>query len=167
MIANAGYMWHRKFVNWYEKKERLLLGTSEDAEKTEANFADQTGIYLLYDNSGSCIYVGQAGRGDSSGLFDRLKDHAVQDDLFCLWERFTWFGFYSHEILEKNGPYEDRFGGGIIQALDVLEAIAIYASNPAMNRRRGTLKDVKWFYPKEQFEEMELEHRKLMETLHG
>lgn len=166
MISNAGYMWHRKYVNWLGGK-RLLIGTSEVNNKTEANFADQTAIYLLYDKVGRCIYVGQAGRGETRGLFDRLRDHAIDDDLFCLWERFTWFGFYSHEILKDKGPYEEMLDVEITQAMDVIEAIGIYASNPAMNRKRGTLADVEWFYQKEQFEEMAMEHKKLMQRLRG
>ena len=69
MIANAGYMWHRKYVDWFGR-EKLLIGTSESDNETEANFADQTAIYLLYDKGGKCIYVGQAGTTSTSTRFE-------------------------------------------------------------------------------------------------
>ena len=62
LIECAGFMWHRKYVDW---SRRQLLGVSEDGgSEAEIDFANQSAIYGLYDDSGHCIYVGQAGKGE-------------------------------------------------------------------------------------------------------
>jgi hypothetical protein len=61
-----------------------LIGVHEET-KREVNFRDQAGIYVLYYGIDP-IYIGQVGRGEHKGLFDRLKDHTT-DRLFCMWCR--------------------------------------------------------------------------------
>ena len=98
IIKNAGYMWHRRYVNWQSGDK--LMGVLEFKQGKAVNFAYQAGIYALYDKDFKCVYVGQAGRGEIKGLYHRLKDHAISDHLFCRWERFSWYGFYSVKSLE-------------------------------------------------------------------
>lgn len=75
IINNAGYMWNRKYVDW---SKRHLFGSPDRGGGDEQDFADQTGVYGLYSGTHECIYIGQAGQGDSSALFDRLKAHALK-----------------------------------------------------------------------------------------
>ena len=97
LIKRAGFMWHRRHVDW---GRRRLVGLHEEGKGEEVNFADQSGIYWLCNANHECVYIGQAGKGESVCLYDRLQAH-LDDHLFCFWERFTWFGFYSPEQLSK------------------------------------------------------------------
>ena len=153
IIKTAGYMWHRKYVNW---GKRWLGGSPEKGEGDEENFADQSGVYGLYSENHECIYIGQAGKGESSGLFDRLKAHALEDHLFCFWERFTWFGFYLPDQL-NNGNYDDPIAEAVnlAEALDTIESVGIYLALPRFNRRYETgFGAVSWYYQSTEYEEL-------------
>src|SRR5262245_60155409 len=144
LIQSAGYMWHRRYVDW---RRRRLAGIPDEGYGCEVNFADQSGIYGLYAANHECIYIGQAGRGES-GLYDRLRTHALDDHLFCFWERFTWFGFYSPEQL-RNGTYDDPIARAVTlaEALDTIESVGIYLALPRFNRRYETgFTEVAWYY---------------------
>ena len=157
IIKNAGYMWHREYVNW---GKRRLVGTPEKGEGDEENFADQSGVYGLYSKNHECIYIGQAGRGESSGLFDRLKAHAIDDHLFCFWERFTWFGFYTPDQLKKEN-YDDPIAEkvNVTDALDTIELVGIYLALPRFNRRYETgFGTVIWYYQSEEYEKLKNPH---------
>ena len=151
LIKSAGFMWHRQYIDW---TRRLLIGVSEDGGREEYNFADQSGIYGLYDDAGQCVYVGQAGKGDQVCLYDRLRDHALKDHLFCFWQRFTWFGFYSAEQLLK-GEYPDPIASAVHldEALNVIESVCIYMTLPRFNRRYGSgFTGVAWYYQSAEYE---------------
>ena len=152
LIKSAGYMWHRRHVDW---GRRRLTGLSEEGTGDEVDFADQSGIYGLYAANHECIYIGQAGRGDYSGLYDRLKTHAIEDHLFCFWERFTWFGFYSPVQL-RNGKFDDPIAQAVTltEALDTIESVGIYLALPRFNRRYGTgFGGVSWYYQAAEYEQ--------------
>jgi hypothetical protein len=152
IIKNTGYMWHRKYVNWQNGSK--LIGVSEVKECPAVNFASQAGIYALYDKDFRCVYVGQAGRGETKGLYHRLKDHAIEDYLFCRWERFSWYGFYSVKSLEE-GNYDKEFkvNTDVNEIMDVIESLIIQVNSPKLNMTRGSLAGVEWFYQKAEFEE--------------
>jgi len=42
----------------------------------DKNFVEQSAIYGLYDAVNRCVYIGQAGRGDTSSVYDRLGAYA-------------------------------------------------------------------------------------------
>ena len=159
-------MWHRKYIDW---NNRELIGYPEklrsygkDRGKKE-DFAEQAAVYALYNNNNECVYVGQAGKGEKSALFDRLKEHALDDELFCLWERFTWYGFYSVDALIKNTEkaYDDEFDveTDINELMNVMESLLIRTSLPRYNFSRGSLKKekgkgvVEWYYQLEEYED--------------
>lgn len=160
IIKNAGYMWHRKYINWQNGNE--LLGFPEVKQGTAINFANQAGIYALYDKDFRCVYVGQTGRGETKGLYHRLKDHAVTDYLFCRWERFSWYGFYSIKSLEEDN-YDKEFevNTDVNKIMDVIESLIIRVNPPNLNMAMGCLTDVEWFYQKAEFEEQEAIHNQL------
>lgn len=160
IINNLGYMWHRKYVNWYSGSE--LIGVCEyppDKEGKPVNFADQAGIYVLYDKNFKCVYVGQAGGGRTQGLYHRLKEHAINDYLFCRWERFSWFGFGSVKGLEK------EVNTNVNELMDFIESLIIFIVEPDLNMDRGFLagdkSGVKWFYQEAEYDEQKAEYEKL------
>jgi hypothetical protein len=167
IIKNIGYMWHRKYVDWQRGGE--LLGYSETTDKP-VNFAYQAGLYALYNSNSSCIYIGQAGKGEFKGLYHRLKDH-TENHLFCMWERFSWFGFYSTATL-KNGTdaaflKEYDIKSNVNDLMNVIESLMIRAYRPAFNLSIGSLRcdndkdQIEWFYQKAEWEEQEREFDKL------
>ena len=87
---------------------------------------------------------------------DRLKTHALDDHLFCFWERFTWFGFYSPVQL-CNGTYDDPVAEAVTlaEALDTIESIGIYLALPRFNRRYETgFTGVSWYYQAAEYEQL-------------
>ncbi len=160
IIKNTGYLWHRKYINW--QSGRQLLGVSESHAGKPVNFADQAAIYALYDKDFKCIYVGQAGRGETKGLYDRLKDHALEDYLFCRWGRFSWWGFYSVENLEKQ-DYDKQFkiNTNVNEIMDMVESLIIRVNPSTLNMALGKLKGVEWFYQEAEFEEQRAEYERL------
>jgi len=173
IIKNIGYMWHRKYVDWQKGED--LIGYSEKDDK-QVNFAYQAGIYVLYDHNFNCIYVDQAGRGDNKGLYHRLQDHTA-DDLFCLWERFSWFGFYSSDALVKDRKnykeakklFDKEFNveTTVNELMNIIESMIIRVHRPQFNRSIGILRcekdecNIEWFYQKAECDEREEEFRKL------
>jgi len=146
-------MWHRKHV---DSGKRWLGGSPERGKGDEEDFSDQSAVYGLYSGNHECIYIGQAGSRESSALFDRLKAHALDDRLFCLWERFTWFGFYRPDQL-KNEDWDDPIAKDVyvVEALDTLESVGIYLALPRFNRRyESGFRDVTWYYQTAEYEEL-------------
>lgn len=154
LIKTAGYMWNRKYVDWTKRK---LIGTAEEGGAGQTvNFAEQSAVYGLFDSNHQCVYVGQAGRGNSSTLYDRLRSHALEDSLFCLWERFTWFGFYSAKDLQ-NGKFADPLTGSVSLAavLNEFETVGFYLALPRHNlRSENGFAHVNWYYQEDEYQEL-------------
>lgn len=151
LIKCAGFMWHRRYVDW---SRRGLPGLPEDGGE-EVDFADQSAIYGLYDRNHQCAYIGQAGKGESVCLYDRLQAHALDDHLFCFWERFTWFGFYSTAQLRRNA-FEDPIATDVplAELLNTVETIGTYLALPRFNRRYGSgFAEVAWYYQLAEYDE--------------
>lgn len=171
IIKNIGYMWNRKYVNWENSRE--LIGYPEFGRAKEVNFANQAAIYVLYDLNFRPIYVGQVGKGDTKGLFDRLRDH-THDELFCMWERFSWFGFYSVEALDQGQKgidkvFEDEYEieTNVNELMNVIESLIIRTCRPSFNKASGCLlhekvaDDIEWYYQEAEWEEQETEFNRL------
>jgi len=158
LIKNIGYMWHRNYVNWYRGAQ--LIGYPEQGGGKAINFADQAGVYALYNHNAECIYIGQAGSGEVNGMYHRLKDHAIKDYIFCMWERFTWFGFYSTETLQSNN-FDNAFeiSTNINELMNLFEMMAINIHFPRYNLSRGNISGIEWYYQKEEFDEQEHEFK--------
>jgi hypothetical protein len=144
LILNYGLFWRRDRVDWKSRKGPLLgLGKSAKLQG-EVDFTLQRGIYALYDDNFRLVYVGQAGRGKTRGLFRRLRSHTV-NDMSERWSRFSWFGVLSvaetalpgtrrgvlTEVLEEQST-------NVRSILDHVEAVLIMAGEPVLNKRGGT-----------------------------
>lgn len=103
MITHYGLFWSEADVHWNQtvRSGTALQGrikgqlgrqgapTREEREESE-DFGQYVGLYALY-NDDELIYVGKAGLGNGSCLFDRLKQHR-NDLLAGRWSKFSWFG---------------------------------------------------------------------------
>ena len=80
-----GMYWQRNDVYW-ASNPRLLGRTHPKADRVD--LAGQQGVYLLYDQDGAVVYVGQATK---QSIGQRLAQH-TKDRLRGRWQRFSWFG---------------------------------------------------------------------------
>ena len=138
LIRNYGLFWHRNDVFWgRQKKAGHLMGRATGAKTSDpVDFREQRGLYALYDENYRLIYFGQAGKGSSQKLFDRLKDH-TNDRNADRWSRFSWFGTQKVKMdgeLSKEGATQQ---GDMKIALDHMEAIVLAVAEPPNNRQGG------------------------------
>lgn len=93
-IRSYGLFWRREEVDWAPGAGnagvfRLLGRRNQNRPALQvADFREQRGIYVLYDDYGP-YYVGLAAKQD---IGNRLRDHTLDDHADC-WDRFSWFGF--------------------------------------------------------------------------
>ena len=121
-----GMYWKRDDVYW-SSNPRLLGRTHPKADRV--NLAGQHGVYLLYDENGVVVYVGQAAK---QSIGQRLAQH-TSDRLTGRWQRFSWFGI---RPVGDNGKL-DRVAAGTItpeRLISTLEALLIEALEPRQNR---------------------------------
>jgi len=92
LIRCVGLFWETSNVFWGAGSQAgTLYGlTAKQVSSAPIDFREQVGIYALYADY-RMIYVGQAGSGETTFLFSRLKQH-FKDDLAGRWDRFSWFG---------------------------------------------------------------------------
>ena len=138
-ITSYGLFWRENEIDWSPGRGtrnsfRLLgrVGSNRGSIKV-ANFREQQGIYILYDNYGP-YYVGLTRK---QGLGKRLKDH-LSDRHKGLWDRFSWFGFNPlgptgkdgvHSLLELAAEVSERSH----TTIGDLEALLIQAIGPKSN----------------------------------
>ena len=131
-----GSRWKAEDIYWHTaSKNGRLLGVPATAKRSPvANFAAQSGIYVLYSEFVP-IYVGQA----NGRLFARLKDHYLKGDFVGRWDRFTWFGF--RPVIGGKTPKLKKSGADFhispAQLLDHLEALLIHSFEPQLNGQEG------------------------------
>lgn len=151
VISSFGMFWQRVLVDW--GRSQRLLGQQPGAAAVD--FAQQRGVYLLYD-SREVIYVGRA---VERGLGVRLFEHTT-DRLAARWDRFSWFGIRPVSDAGALGDAPPSFSADLL--LPTLEAILIEAVEPRQNRKRGDdLATVEFI----QCEDPSLRKRKLKDDL--
>jgi hypothetical protein len=134
LIRSVGLFWHADRVYWGAGSQagKLWGVPRTNVTADPIDFRDQRGIYVLYAGY-EMVYVGQTG---SQGLLTRLKQHR-HDDLFERWDRFSWFGLrWVRQDLELSSMTTARHVP-TNDALDHIEAILIYAAEPALNSQGG------------------------------
>ena len=127
VVSSFGMFWRRGLVDW--KSSAVLMGHQKQADQN-VDFADQRGIYLLYDGR-EVIYVG---RSTDRPLGQRLYEH-TRDRMAARWDRFSWFGFRPVSEDGGLGTMPGRVSAGTLIA--AFEAVLIEALEPRQNRRRG------------------------------
>ncbi len=129
LINAFGMFWSRDRVEWKHTGTKLLGVQAEGS--TPVDFAEQDGVYLLYDGS-RVIYVG---RTTTARLGKRLSEH-TRSRLAGRWDRFSWFGV---RAVTDAGALKDPNPGQLtIDALiETMEALLIEGLEPPQNRKRG------------------------------
>jgi hypothetical protein len=135
-IQNFGFMWERDKVGWGKPGPggtSSLEGVMVGNRKRRVEFAQQMGIYVLYDKWEQPVQIGQ-----SKVIFKRLKQHR-RDHLRNRWSLFSWFGFFkvgvNNELLVKDRTKELKKILTLEDSLNELEAILIQVLEPRLNRR--------------------------------
>ena len=148
IIKNFGFLWERKYVNRGRGgagNAGSLDGFRNGAKSKLIDFQDQIGVYALYDETRTIIYVGQAGNGNAT-LFTRLKQNMKGSNLWNRWAYFSWVGF--KDVNKKSGTLSRRQSesarvGGFKygDALNEIEGILIELLEPKLNKQGGKLKN--------------------------
>lgn len=121
-------------------------------KKKKVDFKDQMGVYALYDEAKSIVYIGQTGtgKGDKNrGLLVRLREH-MDDHLWNRWQYFSWVGF---KEVNQDGTLsiQQKLGGQVQKityatALNEIEGILIEIIEPKLNLQSGKLpKNIEYF----------------------
>lgn len=129
LINAFGMFWQRSEVFWPSKSVRLLGIQQSGSERID--FAEQAGVYLLYDGE-RVIYVG---RVSEPRLGQRLWEH-TRDRLTGRWNRFSWFGVRGVSENGKLGPIPSS-SIEVPRLIATLEALLIEGLEPPQNRRQG------------------------------
>ena len=120
-----GMYWERDAVYW-SSNPRLLGRVRPKADRV--NLAGQKGVYILHDDKGVAVYVGQT---TNQSMGRRLAQH-TSDRLTGRWRRFSWFGI---RPVGANGKLGDVAAGTITpeRLIRTLEALLIEALEPRKN----------------------------------
>lgn len=129
LINAFGMFWSRREVLWRGRSSRLL-GVQQTGSQ-QVDFAEQAGVYLLYDGQ-RVIYVG---RVIEPRLAMRLWEH-TRDRLTGRWDRFSWFGVRAVGEDGALGPMPTS-GIELASLIATMEALLIEGLEPPQNRRQG------------------------------
>jgi hypothetical protein len=140
IIKNYGFLWDRRHIK--RGRGEHLKGKSKE-RSGEVDFAEQIGIYALYDDSQAIVYVGQAGNGNAN-LLTRLKQHS-DGALWNRWRYFSWIGFREinvradSELSKQQDTNSQVSGYKYGQALNEMEGVLIEFIEPKLNKQSGRL----------------------------
>lgn len=153
LIRAFGMYWERGAVHWQATTQ--LLGRY-DRKSTPVDFAQQTGVYLLFDGR-DVVYAGRTGlRQSGDALARRLYEH-TEDRLRGRWDRFSWFGLRTVRDDGTLGAAASAYDASEAMLIATLEALLIEAFEPPQNRKRGdSLRDREFI----QVEDPEVEGRR-------
>ena len=139
LIKAYGTFWNPDIVDWGKRgpgNKGQLLGcvTKDDGYSYEIDFWDAQGIYVLLSEF-RAIYVGQSG----NSMGKRLRDH-LTDRFAGRWDMFSWFSVSGVRTttFDVSAPGQRQFGPKVM--IDTLEALGILIADPALNRKRESLK---------------------------
>ena len=138
LIRNYGLFWKRAWIHFGAgSNPGHLKGVKVGAKSSDpVNFRDQQGVYCLYDDNFSLVYVGQAGGKNDQRLFDRLKQHR-EDFVSERWSKFSWFGVRRVLLTNELAGETEAAHPEISDVLNHIEAILIVAAEPVHNRQGG------------------------------
>ncbi|MGI4748228.1 MAG: GIY-YIG nuclease family protein [Janthinobacterium lividum] len=142
LLHNYGLFWLRSDTHWGQqgnsKNPGHLKGVpAKNVTSKPVDFADQQGIYALYDDAFELVYIGQAGANDQQRLLGRLRNHR-SDQLADRWTRFSWFGVRmvnpkSRELRAERVAAHPN----VTDVLNHMEAVLIAVAEPRKNLQGG------------------------------
>lgn len=143
-INNYGLYWKRDDVYWGKRGKGNagnLLGIKAGNEQLEVDFAQQEGVYALYTEVFSPVYVGVAGIREDHCLLARLKDH-TKDHLADRWSLFSWFGT---KAVTKGGKLQSKSANvrniEMVSFIQQIEGVLIATMEPSLNKQGGSFGD--------------------------
>ena len=140
LIKSYGSYWNPDIIDWkqsmLEGEVKELDSQTKKQKKYTINFWDAKGIYVLHSEF-RAIYVGKAFK---TSIGKRVSDHLV-DRLAGRWDMFSWFSVSNPRFTQNDvsQPGQRQLRPDTI--VDTLEALAILVADPALNRKRESLKD--------------------------
>jgi hypothetical protein len=156
IIKNYGFLWERKYINrgagGYGNAGNLI-GYRTGAATKLVDFREQIGVYALYDQNLTIVYIGQAGNGNAT-LFSRLKQHMTSNALRNRWSYFSWVGFRqvnsrTSDLSIRQENVSSRVSGFTYgDALNEIEGILIEFIEPKLNKQGGKLKKAREYLQK-------------------
>ena len=129
VIPCYGLHWERNKVSW--NAGASLLGALRKAGEDAVNFANQTGVYVLYQ----WPQVTYVGRTASSGLYQRLRSHDV--DASKDWDRFSWFGLGA--VDDDGVLHPPSAKANTEDQVTMVETVLIEVLRPPFNNKQGDL----------------------------
>jgi len=146
LIKNFGTLWERKYIHFGSQGIRgCMIGSSNKID--EADFAEQIGIYVLYDKDMQSVYVGQAGNGKAS-IYSRLKQHET-DHLWNRWSYVSWYGFRgvnNDGTLSQKDHIEKISKIDGANLLNEIEGLLITILEPRLNKQGAKWVEVDEFF---------------------
>lgn len=146
LIHSYGMFWERDAVNFAPGSGTpggyRLLGYrgKRTSGRRIADFRQQTGIYILYDDWGP-YYVGLSKK---TGIGNRLRDH-TKDGHRNSWSRFSWFGFQAVDIKPASSGVSSLKRAAVQTpahtSINDLEALLIQVLNTRGNSNDMKFKD--------------------------
>jgi hypothetical protein len=138
LIKNYGLFWslEKTFLGWRNTAGHLKGVQATIGKSKSADFRFQQGVYVLYDANFKIVYVGQAGRGEGSRLFDRIKAH-TRDQLAERWSKYSWFGIRGVNANSELEPEKGDTTVKISEVLNHMEGVLIAAAEPPHNKQGG------------------------------
>ncbi len=125
----------------------------DPVRQAEVEFSTAPGIYLLHDQFGKTIYVGQAKR-----LAARLITHSG-DHLRNRWTHYSWFATEqgntpneSYGIGKENAELENAEDNADTLSLNILEAVLRTAMEPRLNLQGGRWERAKQYAQSVEYE---------------
>jgi hypothetical protein len=150
LFQNYGLFWHLDRVVWGEPGIKGELWGYRTIADGDVDFRYQRGIYALYDEAFSLVYVGQAGYNDNARLYDRLNNHR-KDHLAERWKRFSWFGM---DPVKGRKEYKqvvetEHSGCDLPTMLNHIEGALIAVAEPRLNLQKGRFGAAQQFYQRD------------------
>lgn len=154
LIKSYGQFWNPDIVEWGKPgkgNKGKLAGTIKSRTKyVDIDFWNAVGIYVLHSEF-KPFYVGKA---LDTSIGYRLKCH-LTDRHAGRWDMFSWYSISKPRVFYKDVKKRDKKKTGLraFTANDVvgtLEALSILIADPALNRKRETLKQAVEAIQKEQ-----------------
>lgn len=140
VIPCYGVRWDRELICW-DKTTGSLFGRAYD-DRDKVDFADQVGVYILYDMI-NLIYVGRTASEKNKGLYSRLKSHSTNERRADRWTHFSWFGLRVVDE-ENNKLAERRRDLNSDDETMLMETLLIETHSPPYNDKSGDNLGIKY-----------------------